>query len=217
MLRLRCGVLIASIVGFWSLGTNAKADFIVNGDFSSPTTDFWTGFNAGDNTDIPGWTVDTSPGGGVQVLAANVSGPGNGYGFPTVPVAGEQGLQLLNDSLGGLTQTITGLTPGDYTIDFYIGARNAGDSSVSLFLDGSATPIGTYTAVGDGNSGSYLPESLTYDETGTSLTLDFQGVSGTPMLQNVSVTPASVPEPASLLLFSLGAIGVGFATCRRRG
>ena len=132
-----------------------------------------------------------------------------------MPVAGEQGLQLLNGGLGGLTQAITDLAPGDYTISFDVGARYTGDSAVSLYLDGSAVPTGIYTATGNNNLGTYVPESLTYDETETSLTLDFQGSLGTPMLQNVSVTP--VPEPASLLLFSLGAIGVGVVAYRRRG
>src|SRR6516165_3167344 len=90
------GALLTSLVAASAPAQN----LVTNPGFETPVVASYASYTAG-NTSITGWTVDTTPGDGVQLQHLNAFGPNSG----------SQSLQLTGASAynvgGGVQQTIT--------------------------------------------------------------------------------------------------------------
>lgn len=244
---LKTVAVAAVLVG--SAGAAAHANLVQNGDFS--LTSYTANHQFGSGGSVPGpaqgvtdWTgnsgynlyffagTDTT----VSAIAQYVTGkemlygPAGGNTSPTggnfVGLDGEQtaGVQ------GGISQTISGLTPGaQYELAFDWGAAQvqsrtgATTSSLQVSLGGQ-----TFTTAVESNPSEsftgWFHQTFTFTATGASELLSFLSV-GTPkglppmaVLDGVSLNQkvGPVPEPMSIALFGVGLLGLGGIAYRRR-
>jgi hypothetical protein len=213
------GLLAFGLMAF--LATDAKANLVTNGDFSSPPLAGGFQTFAVGSTGITGWTVASgvaNPGfGSVDLIASTY--------FP-VPTGQSVDLDGTGSSnvTGGLTQTLTGLVAGGtYTLQFFYANNPAGVSSSANVAIGSLTTgithsgsVGTSLATMNYTTGSY-----TFIAYGTSQVLSFTSTDPANdqngiVLSNVSVNLLSVPEPASCAMLGLGLLAAGVYTRSRR-
>ena len=136
----------------------------------------------------------------------------------TSPVG--QSIDLDGNAPGAISQTLTGLAAGEYTVTFDLsGNPDGGDATklVDVSLGGSAAQQVSFTT-GTSSGMTWATETLTFNVAAGDQTLSFVSADvGGPYgaaIADVSVT--AVPEPASLglLLAGLGMIGV--MSSRRR-
>lgn len=208
-----------------SLATDAKANFVLDGNFVSAPNPGATGITPVPigATTIPNWNVvqglhgDST--GSVDIIGSNF--------FPT-PAGSAAGTKLIDldgtstNPVGGITQTIAGLIVGQtYSVSFtYANNPNAFPSaSATVSIDGSSDVIthsgssvanpgyvtGTFTFVANGNN---LLSAISNDPAG-----DFSGI----LITNFDIELSAVPEPASLAMLGLGLVAVGgYVRARRR-
>jgi hypothetical protein len=215
-------------VGFLAIGLiaaahPARANLILNGSFESgidlsnpANTPNGTGIAIVNNGDIADWTLNPT-----TSFAWYMSNIGS-YGVA------EDGTRFLNLTGHSASQNFA-VTAGDtYTVSYYEASRNNGvttdtiTASVSL-ASGAATGKTTQT-VGNAAYNSTIAGWQQFNfsftpSTSTTATLQFSLASGNgyPVLDNVVVTAvAPVPEPASLALCGLGAIGLLLVVRRKR-
>jgi hypothetical protein len=205
------------------LATDAKANFVVNGEFEVPNVG-GTGFqNFGvGSTAITGWTVASgvnNPGQGSVDLVSNSFFPSTDGVGQSVDLDGTYG-----NPAGGLTQTLVGLTAGYfYTLQFFYANNPAGLSSSALVSVGSLTTGITHSG-SNGNSlagMNYTTGTYTFAATGSTQLLSFLSTDPAAdlngiVLDNVSVNFAAIPEPASCAMLGLGLLAVGAYTRARR-
>lgn len=220
----------------------AHADLITNGDFEITTNG---NGQLGYNTNATGWTTtgynfvfapgtaDTTGATG-SYGGLTLWGPGNGTnnGLPAASPSG--GNFIAADGAfqtEPLTQTITGLVPGEtYRVSFYwAAAQQSGFDGpttdqwlVSLGSNMQATSIASLPSHG---FSPWKAEAFDYVATSNSEVLSFLA-SGTPtglppfaLLDGVTmnlVPQANVPEPAAFASLGLGVLGFGVFARRRR-
>jgi hypothetical protein len=185
----------------------ASANFITNGDFSTPAVSpGWGGFTPAQT----GWTDSAEVGGDVEIGNSGI------YGLPCENSAC-QNLEVNFNNFGDVYQTVS-LTAGDtYDLSFLYGGRTSGGpQEIRVFADGIL--LATLTAT----PGSWTSENFDFKAPATSDKIEFQTVPNVPggdlqsygnEITNVSL--GAVPEPANWVLL-LGGFGMlGFALRRR--
>lgn len=207
-----------------TLATEVKANFILNGDFSSPNVPnsaYATTFGLG-STGITSWTVisgTTDPGqGSVDLLASS---------FILPPITGQQTVDLDGTNpggpaAGGISQSVSGLTVGQlYALTFsYANNPNTPTASFLITAGGSSE---TLTHTGSTSTvPAYTTGTLIFTATAATQVISFQSTdpvnqqSGI-VLGNVDLETTTVPEPSSIAMVSIASlVGVGAFVRRKR-
>ena len=206
MRRLYGSVLAASIL-IWcgSVQLNATS-LIVNGSFETPSVvggQGWAGFA---NGAIPGWTSndtgDASGPGGTEIDYTQILQMPN--------YAGVQSLEVDGWGFDTVTQTVSGLTPGqEYQISWAYGVRpGSGPQQLVVTFGGNA--LTTDSTTGNDPTGWTL-NTFRFFATGTSEDLVFAAVDtsvtgGNSKVGNEldAVSLEAIPEPATLPLLLTG-------------
>ena len=220
--------LIAAILAIYVMGISqadaGMVNLITNGSFELGPSDAdprWNaaqwitfGLNFGGTNDIDGWTVD--PIGQIDLLRA-----GSFYGDAS---DGERHVDLTGAPVKGkISQTISTVVGQTYQVSFDL----LGISGLTL-----GGPIGVRSQIGDGamfadftpslSETGWVTQQWTFTAADSSSTLQFLSLYGNqfgngPHIDNVRVVEAPltvVPEPSSLVLWSVGMIGI-FLVFRR--
>lgn len=190
-------------------GVAHAAVSVVNGSFETGPNP--SGFTTllGGNTSITGWTVT---GGSIDYIGSYWQASN-----------GSRSIDMNGNALGGISQTLTGLTAGGkYLVSFDIaGNTDSGPTIKTLTASAGAT---TYTASFDTSGHSHAsmgwtPHSFMFTATGSTALLAFTSTTTAtccwgPALDNVAVS--AVPEPATWAMMLIGFAGLaGVARSRR--
>jgi hypothetical protein len=204
--------------------STADANLLSNGSFETPSVPVnnFTSFIVG-SAGIAGWTVTGPAGKHVSIVSGTFSQ--NGVAFEA-----EDGAQWLDltgfddNSPEGVSQTIA-TTPGDqYQLSYFIGNTTGGGifgstSTVHVLLNGVET-YSDENSTADSTSLNWEQFTHSFVATGTSTILEFDNAdpasdnsNGLDNVVLLDLGPAvgpgpSVPEPSSLALLSLSAIGL---------
>jgi choice-of-anchor C domain-containing protein len=206
MTKFFVNAFVMAVVACCVSMTGAHAS-LINGSFEDPNigNNFYVVVGNGDPT-ITGWTV-----GGSSVDIVNKVGAGNSNwandGDQSIDLAGTPGP-------GSLTQFAGTTASASYVLSFQV-SSNGGPyiNGLQVFWNGSLLDTITTPAFGTWETKSYL---VTATGASTELTFSTDNASNQgPLLDDVSLTQA-VPEPGSIIMLSLGGIGMGLAAWRRR-
>lgn len=201
---------------------------ITNGDFSANASSYtsFPGYSTGANPSSPtGWIVAGD-------VTAGVNGPDTTVGTPLAPVslAGVRDFGFMQDGNGtpytSMNQTVSTTAGQAYTLTYYASGR-AGDAAngatdileVLLTDTTNSTQITTQTPAI--TEAAFAPFSLNFTATSTSTNVEFlnnaSSAANSPTVDvtNVAMAIAAVPEPATLGLFAIGALGLLLLKRRR--
>jgi hypothetical protein len=203
---------------------------LINGSFENTNGTFvnnGAGYEnlAPGSTAIPGWTVVNTPNAPLAWITTPVS-------FNGVPFTAQDGsffLDLTADvdrsPYGGVQQSISTTVGQEYNLSFYLGTQQSlsiftGPVSVQVTAGNVSSNTVTYNPPSGSTGPQWGLETVFFTATSTSTTISIVGsfTSGGDYigLDNVSVNPVSIPEPASLIMLGIGAVGVIGYTWRRR-
>jgi choice-of-anchor C domain-containing protein len=210
------GFSTALIIGAALPLGGAQALTFTNGSFETGTDpgSFLT-LNSGNSSDIPGWTVS--------------SGSIDYIGSYWTSADGKRSLDLNGLVPGGVSQTISGLTPNAfYKVSFDLAGNPAGGPALKtlgvVVGIGSAVPFAFNAASTNLTNMGWTLESFTFQALSTSELLTFTSTTtansgnGTfptafgPALDNVSVSATPLPSTWSMLI--AGFVGLGLIAYR---
>lgn len=217
---MRIPILALVILALLIPSEAVKAAVITNGSFESPvlpngTDATFTG------SQIPGWTIF---GGDVQIADTNYQ-----EGATFKAQSGKQSLDVsgkTNNPGQGISQTVTTGINQVYHLSFYVGNMDYWNPTIGAVIDLSINGGPPVSFVNSAHTpGFYNWQQFTVDFTAisSSTTLTFTYGTAPPNyvagLDNVTLDAASVPEPTSLTLLSMGIFSgiVGCAYRRLRG
>ncbi len=215
-----------------TLAPLVKADLITNGDFSDVTPSLTTNQICTTYTAVypygacsaADWTGKYQIGDDRTIGVFGVS-----FGIPQPDPGGATNALILqtyfNEVTPTATQSIDIPTTGTYTLTFYAANRSApagnnGPQTVSVLLDNSVLPGGTYS----GLSGGWTQETLDFSATAGIHSLTLEGLltstgDVSAFIDDVSLIPAAVstPEPSSFSSVGLTLLVIAaFLTSRHR-
>jgi len=183
---------IAFILALLSVACwNATAQNLISDpDFQSGASG--TSYAAGDTT-LPGWTVDTSPAGGVQLYPAT--------GFGATQAGDTLVLQLTGGSTyssgGGVSQTIATTAGVTYTVSIDVANRSTASGSCSGNLS-----FGGQNHVITASSHTFITLTWVVVASSASTLIDITADSGANpqlLIDNVSVTPGAAVTPVAIV------------------
>ena len=229
---------LATLLSLLNISTAvAGANLIVNGGFELPglpnPSDYL--YLPNGSTIVTGWTsVDNIPSGTLYVDNLLMRAPY--YGFPASQ--GSHFIYIDNNngpspSLNGIYQDFSTLVGQEYRVTFDASTEiaygtpgllgvSAGDTLMHYTLPNvPGYPTEPYVFAG------WSSYSFTFAATSSSTRLQFfdEGFqiggdptngNASPLLDNVTVIQLPVPEPASIAVWGIGALGMMFAGCKRR-
>ncbi len=188
--------------------TAAQANLLINGGFEIPNANY-TLINPGTEPSGFGWAVTTNS---VEVMDNAFFG-----GTFNAP-EGTHSLDLVGINVGGgISQTFATQAGKSYRLSFYTGNWVNTMSLAMSVINGASTILSqSYSRPGSQSLVWQQETPLTFVATGSSATVSFQdtaGFDGNGMhLDGVDIS--LVPEPASMVLFGSGLLGL--AASRRR-
>lgn len=198
-MKLLPKLLLALTLTILPLGTVQASPIVVNGGFEAPdvASGGWAVFFPG----IPGWTVTT--GSGIEI---------QDHVFGWLPFEGNQHVELDSFGNSGMLQTIA-TTPGqDYRLSFAYSPRpgvSAASNPIEVYFN--ATLLDTIALSGSGlNNTSWTVFNYNVTAPGTSASLEFRAAGTSDSLGGLldGVQLTAVPEPGTLLMAALGAVGL---------
>lgn len=201
-------VFFGLVTGILVTVNQASGAFIINGSFENGTNPgaFLNVANAG--TDINNWTV---LGNSVDYIGTFWTAS---HGF--------RSLDLNGTDVGGVSQTFATVMGEKYKISFDLSGNPGGPTSKTLevLATGGLLTSFSYSLINSGTNMMWATKDYFFTASGVSTTLSFVsttidgGVWG-PALDNVTINV--VPEPATLTLAGIGALGwIGVSIRRRR-
>lgn len=207
--------VVLTVSSFFMVSGIANANLLTNGSFEegqfgNPSyTRLFTG-----STDITGWTV----------IGQDVDWIGSYW----VAADGTKSVDLDGAGIGGIQQIFSTIAGYDYTVTFEMSGNPDGDRG-NKQLAVSAGNISNlsfdYNTLTWNNTRSdmkYIDRTFSFTALSASTTLSFQSIFPSnwgAVIDNVVVTRSEnpVPEPASLLLFGTGILGLfGYARKKRQ-
>jgi hypothetical protein len=216
-IAIACVITLSVIVG-----SSSAAPILVNGGFETPDIPDGTFVRSPMST---GWVFDDPNDG------SGINDPNSAFSNIAAPDGSQQYAFLQDNSSptrnGTFFQDISGFNVGDLVfVDFFAAGRAAGSGAnpFSVSLDGMA--VGLFTPM----TGTFQSFSTTipYAATTNTVRLRFDGLGNmgaggdrTSFIDDVSLrvieAPIStLPEPASMLLWGVGALGLGLVGYRRK-
>lgn len=231
--RWQFSLAIACVFGALLFPPRAEAAILINGSFETPAVGNpkILSVNPGGEPSGFGWTV-TSPlpnNGNVEVKAQGYVGGNGTLHFDGPAYDGTQWLDLDGFPNPGAIAQSFATTPGvQYSLSFAYANnpfRIGGPASATVFVQNSADNANLLVPVllshGTATSTDYhwtLSGPLLFTATGSSTTLRFVStdVTGDAGIFLDAISVSAVPEPASLAIWGLGALGSVIASYRRR-
>jgi choice-of-anchor C domain-containing protein len=206
MKKLLCAIALALL-----LVGQANASIVVNGSFEGTTNvGAFTTLAVG-STAINGWTV--------------TRGSVDWIGTYWTPADGSKSLDMNAGNLGGIQQTLTGLTPSQkYVVTFELAGNPANQTAnqnmkILEVLVGNQSEQYSFNVTGKTltNMG-WQEETFVFTADSSTAVLTFKSIAPAnaygPALDKVDVT--AVPEPATIAIWSiLGVVGIAVG-CRRK-
>ena len=216
-----CGISQATLINVDFGTTDASSDIQSGAAVIGSSGDTWNGFTTGSETDLA--LVDA----GAQSTGVTMSYSNNGGGvyYGSTAFTGGSYEPLMEDYLYGamttavgFTVTLSGLEEGDY--ELYLYSLGASTNRIATFT--ATTSVGsTSVTIGPAGSIGTFVEEVNYGvlqvAVGSSDALTIQGAATNAayraQLNGFQLTP--VPEPTSMALMSLVALGLLSCVWRR--